>query len=323
MSFLRLEGLYKQYPNGIRALENLSLEISRGDRLAVIGESGSGKSTLLKIIAGLEKPDSGKVFLQDQPILHPDEKLVPGYDEIQLVRQDNGLFPNSTVAENIGRPLLSYDKVYGKERLEVLLQIFGLAEKKDQYPRQLSGGQQQKVGIARALSNEPEVLLLDEPFSSLDTLQKRRLMSELNLIFQQIKVALILVTHDIQDALILTDELCVLRRGKLIRKGSPEALYRDPQNTYTAEFFGPLNPIPGKAGQFIRSSSVRVDEKKGKISGVVLFKKFLPLYDLITIKIPDLDQYWQVESSRRDIQQGRTIFLDWSHREALNLKTAD
>ncbi|MEX2511287.1 MAG: ABC transporter ATP-binding protein [Cyclobacteriaceae bacterium] len=323
MSFLRLEGLEKQFPNGIQALENFSLEVSRGDKVSVIGESGSGKSTLLRIIAGLEVPDSGKVFLMDQPILHPDEKLVPGYDEIQLVRQDNGLYPHSTIAENIGRPLLQYDKAYGKERLEVLLDLFGLEEKKDLYPKQLSGGQQQKVGIARALSNEPEVLLLDEPFSSLDTLQKQRLMDELNLIFQKLKVTLIMVTHDIQDALLMTDEVCVLRRGKLIRKGRPEALYRSPQNAYTARFFGPLNPIPGKAGQFIRSSSVILDGQKGKLTGEVLYKRFLPLYDWITIKSPDLDQYWQVASLRRDIHPGQSIFLDWPDSELLTLKTED
>lgn len=319
MSFLKLDNLNKAYSAEIIALSNFSLEIQQGERLAVIGASGSGKSTLLKIIAGLEVQDSGKVYLDGTPILNPSEKLVAGYDEIQLVKQDNDLYPNSTVAENIGRPLLQYDKAYAKERLDELIAVFGLGKKRDQYPRQLSGGQQQKVAIARALSLEPSVLLLDEPFSSLDAIQKRMLLVELNLIFQEIKVSMILVTHDMQDALLLADKICILKGGKLLRKGSPEELYEDPRTPYVAGFFGPINPIPGEKGHYLRSSSVSLHTDRGRMKGKLLNKRYLPEYDLLTLKISDLDQPWEVNSPNRAFNKGQDLFLDWSKRDVLVL----
>jgi ABC-type Fe3+/spermidine/putrescine transport system ATPase subunit len=319
MSFLKLDNLNKVYSAETVALVNFSLDVRKGERLAVIGASGSGKSTLLKIIAGLEVQDGGKVYLEGSSILNPSEKLVPGYDEIQLVKQDNDLYPNSTVAENIGRPLLQYDKAYAKERLDELIHVFGLEKKRDQFPRQLSGGQQQKVAIARALSLEPAVLLLDEPFSSLDAIQKRKLLVELNLIFQEIEITMILVTHDMQDALLLAEEICILKGGKLLRKGNPQELYEDPRTPYVAGFFGPINPIPGKNRHYLRSSAVTLHTDKGRLKGKVLNKRYLPEYDLLTVEIPDLDQPWQISSANRTFHIGQDLFLDWSKDEVLVL----
>lgn len=319
MSFLKLDNLNKAYSAETIALSNFSLEIQQGERLAVIGASGSGKSTLLKIIAGLEVQDSGKVFLDGTPIQNPSEKLVAGYDEIQLVKQDNDLYPHSTVAENIVRPLLQYDKAYAKERLDELITVFGLEKRRDQYPRQLSGGQQQKVAIARALSLEPSVLLLDEPFCSLDAIQKRMLLVELNLIFQEIKVTMILVTHDMQDALLLADDICILKRGELLKKGSPRELYENPRTPYVAGFFGPINPIPGEKGHYLRASVVSLHTNKGRLKGKVLNKRYLPEYDWLTLEIPDLDQPWQISSTNRTFHKGQDLFLDWSEGAVLVL----
>lgn len=264
MKFLSIKGLTKTYPGDVQALHEVSLEVSKGERWAIIGASGSGKSTLLKLIAGLEAQDEGEVYLDGEKILNSTEKLVAGYDAIQLVKQENGLFPHSTVAENITRPLLQYDKAYTKERLEALLTLFGLEGKREAYPRQLSGGEQQKVAIARAMSLEPEVLLLDEPFNSLDSMQKRVLLDELNLIFQETGLTLLMVTHDIQDALLLTDRLCVFSGGgKLVTKGRIKDIHKGTRSAYVAGFFGPLNVLPGKESRFLRPVHIQVKKRMG------------------------------------------------------------
>ncbi|SEJ18074.1 iron(III) transport system ATP-binding protein/putative spermidine/putrescine transport system ATP-binding protein [Cyclobacterium xiamenense] len=320
MVFLSIRGLDKTYPGDIVALHDLSLEIQKGERWAVIGSSGSGKSTLLRLIAGLEAQDAGEVLLDGEKIKNSNEKLVAGYDAIQLVRQDNGLYPHSTVAENIRRPLLQYDKTYGAERLESLLALFGLLRKRDAYPRQLSGGEQQKVAIARALSLEPEVLLLDEPFNSLDSLQKRDLLDELNLIFRELELTLLMVTHDIQDALLLTDRLCVVSPGgKLVRQGTIREIHQHPQSPYVAGFFGPLNAVPGREGYYLRPADVTVPEGKGKATGTVLINRYFPEHDLLTVAVAGAAQPWQVADPQRGFSQGQTIQLTWDESRVLHL----
>lgn len=320
MSYLKIEGLTKTYNGELKALDALSLNISKGERWSIIGASGSGKSTLLKLIAGMEVQDEGVVYLEGEKILNPDQKLVAGYDELQLVKQDNGLFPLSTVAENISRPLLQYDKDYATERLETLLQVFGLEDKRDNFPRQLSGGQQQKVAIARALSLEPQVLLLDEPFSSLDSLQKRGLLDELNLIFKELEITVIMVTHDIQDALLLTENLCVLSDGKLLRQGKVKDIYQNPETAYVAGFFGPLNGVPGKPNQYLRPSSIENSTEKGQLKGKVLLNRYFPEYDLLTVEVPGKALPWQITRIERDIPEGATIYMSWEEDKVLILE---
>ncbi|MFC4870138.1 ABC transporter ATP-binding protein [Negadavirga shengliensis] len=319
MSYLEIKGLYKRFDKEAVALEDFSLQIDKGERLGVVGESGSGKSTLLKVIAGLEIQDSGEVYLAGDKVLNPAKKLVPGYDEIQLVRQDYGLYPNSTVEENIRRPLLQYNKGYAHERVEFLLETFGMKHLRNRYPRELSGGQQQKVAIARALSLEPEVLLLDEPFSSLDPMQKRELMEELALTFREIRVTVLLVTHDLQDALWLTDKLCVMNKGRALRIGSPMEIYESPENAYVAGLFSHLNPIPGTFSDFIRPTAVRLDKKDGKFSGRVALRKFFPQYNLLAIKFNDMDLIWQVEDYTRNYALNEQVFLDWKKSHIIQL----
>ncbi|WP_162418432.1 ABC transporter ATP-binding protein [Cyclobacterium roseum] len=320
MTFLSIKGLGKTYPGEVHALQDVSLEIGKGERWAVIGSSGSGKSTLLRLIAGLEVQDTGEVHLNGERILNSEEKLVAGYDALQLVRQDNGLFPHSTVAENITRPLLQYDKDYARERLENLLKLFGLESKRQAYPRQLSGGEQQKVAIARAMSLEPEVLLLDEPFNSLDSMQKRDLLDELNLIFQELELTLLMVTHDIQDALLLTEKLCVFSSGgKLVSKGKIKDIHQDPPSAYVAGFFGPLNALPGKENQFLRPTHIQVKKRDGKLTGEVLMNRYFPEFDLLTIKVDGAEQTWQVAFPERGLSKGDTVQLTWEEARELHL----
>lgn len=320
MSYLKIEGLTKIFDGQFKALDSLSLSIDKGERWSIIGSSGSGKSTLLKLIAGMEVQNEGQVYLEGEKILNPEQKLVAGYDELQLVKQDNGLFPLSTVAENISRPLLQYDKAYAKERLETLLQVFGLEEKRDSYPRQLSGGQQQKVAIARALSLEPQVLLLDEPFSSLDSLQKRGLLDELNLIFKELEITVVMVTHDIQDALLLTEHVCVLAEGKLLRQGRVKDIYNNPETAYVAGFFGPLNQLPGKSNLYLRPNSIKPSPSDGALKGNVLLRRYFPEYDLLTVQVAEGQSPWQLICYERDVSEGETIYMNWENADVLTLE---
>ncbi len=319
MSFLKIDKVYKQYDQDNVALEGFSLEIPKGNVISMVGESGSGKSSLLRIIAGLEIQSSGMVYLGDQKILNPNEKLVPGYDEIQLIHQEYKLYPNSTVEENIARPLLMYDKTYQKERVEGLLELLSLAAHRHKKPRQLSGGQQQKVAIGRALSIEPEVLLLDEPFSSLDAIQKRELIEELKHIFEALKVTVIFVTHDLDDALLLTERLFIIQNGKLIQQGSAEEVFRKPVNLYVAQLFGYLNPVPNAKNSYIRPSDIRILKNKG-IPVKVVQKQYLIHYNLLTVQLDESGEIWRVEDKEREFMEGDAIFLDFDEDKVLRLE---
>ncbi|MDN3669785.1 ABC transporter ATP-binding protein [Echinicola jeungdonensis] len=319
MTYLKIEKVSKQYDEDNMALEGFSLEVPKGNVISMVGESGSGKSSLLRIIAGLEIQSAGLVYLGDQKILNPNEKLVPGYDEIQLIHQEYKLYPNSTVEENIARPLLMYDKAYQKERVEELLDLLTLTAHRHKKPRQLSGGQQQKVAIARALSIEPEVLLLDEPFSSLDAIQKRELIEELKQIFESLQVTVIFVTHDLDDALLLTEQLFIIHKGKLIQQGNAEDVFRHPANLYVAKLFGYLNVLPGKENNFVRPSDIHF-LKSGGIKAKVQKRQYLIHYNLLTVQLEGSGEIWRVEDKEREFQEGDTLFLDFDEDKVLYLE---
>jgi iron(III) transport system ATP-binding protein len=310
MTYLKISSINKSFGEEKPVLMNFSLDIDRGQVISLVGESGSGKSTLLRIIAGLENKNSGDVFLEEEQILSPKEKLVPGYDEIQLVFQEYHLFPNSTVEENIGRPLIRYDKKYKKQRIEELLKLLNLETFRNKLPRQLSGGQQQKVAIGRALSLEPQVLLLDEPFSSLDTIQRRELIFELKEIFQKLQVTVIFVTHDLDDALQMTETLAIIQKGKLIQQGSPEYIFEKPKNIYAAKLFSHLNLIPEKAKTYIRPSDVQLYRSTG-LSAKVIEKQYLVHYNQLTVSLPN-KSVWKVEDKNREFGIGDRLKLKWN-----------
>lgn len=309
MSYLQISEISKKYEVEHHALRNVSLSLEKGEVVSMIGESGSGKSTLLRIIAGLEVQGSGEVYLGETKILNPSQKLVSGYDEIKLIHQGNHLYPNSTVEENISRPLLMYDKDYRSERVEQILEMLNLTQFRNKYPRQLSGGQQQKVAIGRAMSIEPEVLLLDEPFSSLDTIQKRELIEELRHIFDQMEMTVIFVTHDLDDALMMSGKLIILQKGKIVQEGKANDIFRNPANHYTAKLFSHLNPVMGKEDTFIRPMDIAI-EKEGKILGKVVEKQFLVHYNQLTILMA-WGEKWKVEDKDRIWDLDQELYLDW------------
>lgn len=318
MSYLKIDGISKSYQEGIHALKNVSLSVEKGKVVSLVGESGSGKSTLLRIVAGLENRNSGEILLEGERIQNPKEKLVPGYDEIQLVYQDYHLYPNSTVEENIARPLLQYDKQYKDKRVATILNLLGLASFKDKLPRQLSGGQQQKVAIGRALSLEPQVILLDEPFSSLDTIQRRELIAELKSLFGQLGITVLFVTHDLDDALQMTDFLVIMQHGKLIQKGSPEQIFSNPKSLYAGKLFSHLNPIPDKPKTYVRPSDLHLFKSSG-LSVKVIERQYLVHYNLLTVKLNN-GTIWKVEDKKRSFEIGDRAFLKWEEEKEISFK---
>lgn len=317
MSYFSINEVSKTYTDQ-PALYPFSLKLEKGEFLSIVGESGSGKSTLLRIMAGLEVQDSGEVFLNGEAILNPKQKLVSGYDEIRLIHQNFHLYPNSTVEENLFRPLLSYEKNYAKERLEYLLELLQLDEYRDRYPRELSGGQQQKVAIGKALGIEPEVVLLDEPFSSLDKIQTHRLISELKETFEILGTTVIFVTHDLDDALRLTDNLLILQKGKCVQKGNSQLLCVQPKTKYIARLFSPINAIPDTHKLYVRPSDVKM-RSRGGLLGHVTDSRFLVHFNSLQVQLKESGVVWEVDDPARRFQVGDRVYLSWDEDKEMKL----
>jgi sulfonate transport system ATP-binding protein len=201
---LQLQGVGKTYPNGVRALESVNVEVKPGELLAIVGGSGCGKSTLLRAVSGLDTPSHGRVVLDGVTITAPQEK-------IGIIFQEPRLLPWLTVAQNVGFGLEDRPRPERRSRVAEALARVGLAEKANVWPRELSGGQAQRVAIARALVPRPEVLLLDEPFSALDAFTRTDLQDHLLDLWSDLRPTLILVTHDVEEAIVLADRILVMK----------------------------------------------------------------------------------------------------------------
>ncbi|MFK0162504.1 ABC transporter ATP-binding protein [Rhizobium sp. NPDC090279] len=243
MTFLAIKNISKRY-GPVHALDNIDLTVAAGSRTAIVGPSGSGKTTLLRIIAGFEIPDAGQVMLQGET-LADGEAIVPAHRRgIGIVSQDGALFPHLSVSENIGfgmeRGARDRD-----QRINALIDMVELDRGMlDRRPHQLSGGQQQRVALARALGRKPRLMLLDEPFSALDTGLRENMRKAVARVLQIAGITAVLVTHDQTEALSFADQVAVLREGRLIQAGTPQALYLSPKDRETALFLGDAIVLP-------------------------------------------------------------------------------
>ena len=224
-------------------IENISFEIAKGQNVAVIGESGCGKSTLLKLMYGLYDLDNGEIHYDDKAILGPKYNLIPGEDYIKYLAQDFDLMPYITVEENVGKFLSNIYKDKKKARVQELLEMVEMTEFAKVKAKYLSGGQQQRVALARVLALEPEILLLDEPFSQIDSFRKNALRRNLFNYFKKKQITCVIATHDSTEALSFSDETIVLQNGKLTAKGSSRELYDNPPSYYVASLFGEVNEL--------------------------------------------------------------------------------
>ncbi|MDZ7935217.1 MAG: ABC transporter ATP-binding protein [Emticicia sp.] len=297
MSLLKINHLYKSF-EGINAVNDISITLEKGKILAILGESGSGKTTLLHLIAALYEPDSGTLTIDNKPITPPSKKLIAGHPDIKLVRQDYGLFPNISIRENIAYELRYYEENYRNERTDKLLNISGLEKVQHHLPRQVSGGEQQRATIVKAIAEEPKLLLLDEPFSHLDAVNKRRLKNEVLDLIKAEEVSCIFVTHDVADAYGMADELLIMQSGKMLQIGSPEEIYRNPINQYVAEISGEtslssefrvlsseLNRTQNSEFRtLLRPEQIRISSN-AKLRGIVQSVKFLGAYYEVKLNV--------------------------------------
>ncbi|PJE42187.1 MAG: ABC transporter ATP-binding protein [Flavobacterium sp.] len=224
-------------------ISNLSFQLEKGKNLAIIGESGCGKSTLLKLVYGLYDLDEGRIFWNDNEVLGPKYHLIPGMEYMKYLAQDFDLMPFITVAENVGKYLSNIYADVKQARIAELLEIVEMTEFATTKAKYLSGGQMQRVALARVLALEPEVLLLDEPFSHIDNFRKNSLRRKLFAYLRAKQITTIVATHDISDVLSFADEVLVMQNGQIIASDSPENLYRNPTSKYIASLFGDVNEI--------------------------------------------------------------------------------
>jgi iron(III) transport system ATP-binding protein len=230
-----------------RAVDGVDLEIGEGELVAVLGPSGCGKSTLLRLIAGFERPDAGEIHAGGRLLAGAGTWMPPERRRVGMVFQDYALFPHLSVEANVGFGLV---KLQRDERAAIVrrtLELVGLQHKATAYPHELSGGERQRVALARALAPEPEVVLLDEPFSSLDATLRAGLRREVELILREAGATALLVTHDQEEALSLADRLAVMRAGRIVQVGRPEDVYARPDERWTAQFVGEVNVLSGIA----------------------------------------------------------------------------
>lgn len=238
-NIISVKHLTKQYQteqaSGIR---DISFDIKRGEIIAIIGESGSGKSTLLKSIFGLLKTDTGEVLFNGKRVLGPHEQLIPGHKEMKMVTQDFSLNIYAKVYDNIASQLSNTNVKVKQEKTVEIMEHLRIAHLRDKKIIELSGGEQQRVAIAKAMVTDTKLLLLDEPFSQVDALLKNQLRADIKRIAAETGVTVILVSHDPADGLFLADELLLIKNGKLIQKGKPADVYMHPEHVYTAQLLG-------------------------------------------------------------------------------------
>lgn len=230
-TILTIQNAIKTFNSGkVIALNDVSSSLEKGNILAIVGESGSGKTTLIRLITGLETLDQGTIILQGKTVASDTIFIAPEKRKVGMVFQDYALFPHLTVFENISYGISKL--VTKKERVNEVLSLVGLEGLENRYPHELSGGQQQRIALARALAPSPELLILDEPFCNLDVILRVQLREDISKIIKKTNTTAIFVTHDIKDALAISDDILVLQNGKIVQSGKTTAVTANPNNTY-------------------------------------------------------------------------------------------
>jgi iron(III) transport system ATP-binding protein len=288
-------------------LKGVDFNLKQGEHLAILGESGSGKSTLLHIIYGLLHLEQGTLTWNDKNLLGPTHNLIPGEPFMKLVTQEYNVMPYTTVAENIATHLTRMHMKKDEQRVEQLLKVVDMVDYKATLVKNLSGGQKQRVALAKALANEPELLLLDEPFSSIDAFRKNKLRRNLFSYLKEQGIACITATHDSDEALSFSDSLMMLKEAGVASFGPTEQVYHNIASVYEAGFFGEVNVLP--AGTLSSEKLVllphqlKYSEEKTILSVVVMRSYFKGNYYLIQAKLDDLEVYFNHSSKLEENQR--------------------
>lgn len=303
-NYLEIKNIEKSFGK-IEVLKGISMSIDRGEFVCFLGPSGCGKTTLLRIIAGLEELNNGNVILGDNEIT----KLSPAKRNLGMVFQSYALFPNMTAYKNIEFGLKSkkYKKKEIKEKIKKILEIVDLIHVADKYPNEMSGGQQQRISLARAIALEPNILLLDEPLSALDAKVRESLRKEIKNIQKKMRITTIMVTHDQEEALTMADKIIVMNGGEVMQIGTPEEIYKKPANRFVANFIGKINFLNDIEGEsvLIRPEELLYSEKEkvGYTQGEIIQIEFRGAFYRVSLDIG-----------------GEEVLLDLLSKEKKNLK---
>jgi len=298
----------------VHAVRGVSLDIDPGEIVCLVGPSGCGKTTLLRLAAGLERPTGGRILINDEVVAGPDIHVPPERRGVGLMFQDFALFPHLTLLENTAFGLKALPREDAQRVAQSALERVGLAKYANEYPHILSGGEQQRVALARAIAPRPGVLMMDEPFSGLDTQLRDDMREETLTILKETRATCILVTHSCDEAMRMGNRIAVMREGRLLQAGTAEELYHAPASINTARMFSDLNEIPviikgGKAdtpfGKFsvreiangghavvcIRQSDIQIGSRTRGRAGRVLHTRFLGETALMEIGVEGLDEH--------------------------------
>ena len=323
------------------ALDRVNLAVKAGEVLALVGPSGCGKTTLLRLIAGFERPDCGEVWLKDRLVAGEGAFVPPEQRRVGMIFQDYALFPHLSVKENISFGLAQRSRPAREARVGELLDLVGLAGYARRYPHELSGGERQRVALARALAPQPALVLLDEPFSSLDAERRVQVRAEVRAILKSSGAAAVFVTHDQEEALYIGDRLAVLNKGRVEQVGSPEAVFHLPATRFVAEFLGQTDFLPGvvtpegisteiglvvqktalQAGiqvqVGVRPDDIEFDPQPGSQARVVE-RCFQGAVNIYRLRLPSGQLLHSLQPHTRDIEVGAPVqvYLNPGHRLA-------
>jgi iron(III) transport system ATP-binding protein len=308
---LTLEDVSRRYGE-VLALDGVSIDISPSEVLCLLGPSGCGKSTLLRVAAGIERPSSGRILLDGQEVAGPDNFVPPEKRGIGLMFQDFALFPHLSLLDNVAFGLKSLTRTEAKREARAALERVGLAHYAGEYPHILSGGEQQRVALARAIAPRPSVLLMDEPFSGLDTRLREQMREETLAILHETRATAIVVTHDAEEAMRMGDRVALMRQGRIVQTGNALDLYRAPKDILAARTFSELNELAARIeggnaatplGRFaangvpdgadaivcVRQRGVRLRGAGQGVPGRVLDARFLGDVALVEVAVQGLD----------------------------------
>ena len=318
---LRAEAVSKNFGN-TTVLSAIDLDLPAGEWLGILGESGSGKSTLLRILGRFLDADQGNIYFNEDVLPPVSGELIPGHESIKLIHQEFELFPNQTVEENIAYSLRFYDREYKKEKVEGLLQITGLGYVRNQKAKLLSGGEKQRTAIAKSLAEEPDVLLLDEPFAHLDNHNRRVLADAIENLRQQQKMSCIFVTHEASDALAWSDRVAVLQFGKIIQIGTPQEIYNHPVNSYVAELTGDINWLATDSQDkkaFIRPEKIKITKnpEKSKWYGTVEAIRFHGNH--WEIRCTNKSGLLSFYRNKKDLEVGEKVHLTYAAKDLMHI----
>lgn len=336
---LKIENVSKAYDKNI-ALSHINLDVQAGEFVCLLGPSGCGKSTLLRLIAGLDDPTEGKIYIGDRDVT----RLPPSRRNFGIMFQSYALFPNLTAYENVAyglrnRKMRSRDI---EDRVNRLFDMIKLSGAKNRLPSRMSGGEQQRVALARALATEPDFLLLDEPLSALDAKVRLTLRREICNIQRELNLTTIMVTHDQDEALTMADRIVVMNRAVIMQSGTPEQIYENPESPFVADFIGSINFISAKEGipyglvkgktAAVRPEKIRItrEEREGSLRGVIRDIEFRGFYHRVTVGLTHavhgdlvlaVDVPYQTEKSMK-FRTGESVWLVIPQDEVLQFGTA-